>query len=155
MRRVPAEPMTRLAPLSRWLGLASLAMALVAVGGVRFGGVPPLNGIGLLAVAIAAAGIGLVAAGGALNVIWRHGGPGAHLAVKGLLLACCVLAPAAWFGALAVRLPVLNDVTTDVADPPSFGRSRAAVDGRGGLIVREFDTATAQDHQEAYPELQP
>ncbi|MGL4240466.1 MAG: DUF1499 domain-containing protein, partial [Beijerinckiaceae bacterium] len=23
------------------------------------------------------------------------------------------------------------------------------------LIVREFDTATAQDHQEAYPELQP
>jgi uncharacterized protein (DUF1499 family) len=155
MRRIPVEPMTRLAPLSRWLALAAAATALVAVGGVRFGGVPPLNGLALFSAAIAGAALAAVAAGGALSSIWRHGGPGASLAVKGLLLAALVLGPAAWFGGLAVRLPMLNDVTTDVADPPSFGRSRAAVDARGGLVIREFDAATAQDHQDAWPDLQP
>jgi uncharacterized protein (DUF1499 family) len=147
--------MSPLAPLSRWLGLAAATLAALAVGGVRFGGVPPMNGVALFAVAIAGAGLATVAAGGALVTIWRYGGPGAHLAVKGVLLAVCVLAPAAWFGGQALRLPMLNDVATDVADPPSFGRSRAAVDGRGGLIPREFDPAGAQEILEAYPRLQP
>jgi uncharacterized protein (DUF1499 family) len=155
MRRIPVEPMTRLAPLSRRLALAAAATALVAVGGVRFGGVPALNGVALFSTAIAGAGLAVVAAGGALATIWRHGGPGAHLAVKGLVFALCVLAPAAWFGGLALRLPMINDVSTDLAEPPSFGRSRAAVDARGGLIIREFDAATAQDHLDAYPQLQP
>jgi uncharacterized protein (DUF1499 family) len=155
MRRVPLEPMSRLAPASRWLGLIGLALGLVAVAGVRLGGVPPLNGLAVYAAAMAAAALAAVAAGGALHAIWRHGGPGAALAGKGLALAFVVLAPAAWFGALAVRLPPLHDVTTDVAEPPSFGRSRAAVDGRDGLIPLEYDAALAVEQQEAYPDVQP
>ncbi len=154
MRRIPAEPMSRLAPLSRWLGLAAVALALLSVAGVRLGGVPPLNGIAVFAAALTAAGLAAVAAGGALARIWRHGGPGAGLAARGLLLALCVLTPAAAFGALAVRLPAISDVTTDLAEPPSFGRSRAVVDGRAGYIPPEYDAALAAEQQEAYPELQ-
>jgi uncharacterized protein (DUF1499 family) len=155
MRRIPAEPMSPLAPLSRWLGRGALLLALIAVAGVRLGGVPPMNGVAVFGAALAGAGLAVVASGGALLTIWRHGGPGLQLAVRGLLLAALVLAPAAWFGAQAVRLPMLNDATTDAAEPPSFGRSRAAVDGRGGLIPPEYNGAFAQDQQEAYPELQP
>jgi uncharacterized protein (DUF1499 family) len=155
MRRIPIEPMTRLAPLSRWLGLAAVLLALLSVGGVRLGGIPPVNGVVVYASSLTGATLAVVAAAGALMRIWRQGGPGTGLAVRGLLLALAVMLPAAWFGTLAVRLPMLNDVTTDLSEPPSFGRSRAASDARGGLIVPEFNMATAQDHQDAYPELQP
>jgi uncharacterized protein (DUF1499 family) len=155
MRRISVEPMTRLAPLSRWLGLLAVVLALLSVGGVRFGGIPPINGLVVYAAALTSAALAAVAAAGALTRIWRQGGQGTGLAVRGLLLALGVMLPAAWFGTLAVRLPMLNDVTTDLSEPPSFGRSRAAIDTRGGLVVPEFNTATAQEHQDAYPELQP
>jgi uncharacterized protein (DUF1499 family) len=155
MRRVPVEPMSPLAPASRRLGLAGLALGLLSVAGVRLGGVPPLNGLAVYGAAMAAAALAAVAAGGALHAVWRHGGPGASLAGNGLALALVVLSPAAWFGVQAVRLPPLNDVTTDVMEPPSFGRSRAAVDGRGGLIPLEYDATLAMEQQDAYPDLQP
>jgi hypothetical protein len=155
MRRIPAEPRSPLAPLSRWLGLAAAALAVVGVLGVRFGGVPPLNGVAAYAAALFLACLAATAAVGAFATIWRRGAPGLAAAVKGLLLAFAVAAPAIWFGALAVRLPMINDVATDVADPPSFGRSRAAVEGRGGLIPPEFAAASVEEHLAAYPELQP
>lgn len=145
--------MTRLAPLSRWLALAALLLGIMSVIGVRFGGVPPLNGLAVLGAAMVTAALAAVCAAGAMLAIWRYGGPGLAIALKGGLLALVLLLPAALFGGLALRYPVLNDVTTDIADPPSFGRSRAAVDGRRGLIPRAYDAASAQDQQEAYPEL--
>jgi uncharacterized protein (DUF1499 family) len=155
MRRIPAEPMTPFAPLSRWLSLGAACLAVIGVAGARFGGVPPLNGVIAYSLALFVACLATAAASGAFAVIWRHGGPGLPLAVKGLLLSLVVAAPAIWFGAVALRLPILNDITTDLAEPPSFGRSRAAVEGRGGLIPAEFTAATAEDHQTAYPNLQP
>jgi uncharacterized protein (DUF1499 family) len=155
MRRISAEPMSPLAPLSRWLGLGAAVTGIVAVAGVRLGGVPPLNGVIAYSAALLLACLAAVAAVGACVTIWRHGGPGLRLAVRGVLLALLVVGPAAWFGALAVRLPMLNDVSTDVTEPPSFGRSRAAVDGRQGLIPSEFNAGTGEDQQAAYPDVQP
>jgi hypothetical protein len=155
MRRIPAEPMSPLAPLSRWLGLAAAVLAVVGVAGARFGGVPPLNGVVAYSVALLIACLAAAAAAGACMSIWRHGGPGLPLAVRGLLLALLVAAPAGWFGAQALRLPMISDVATDLAEPPSFGRSRAAVDGRQGLIPPEYAPANAEEQQAAYPDLQP
>jgi uncharacterized protein (DUF1499 family) len=66
-----------------------------------------------------------------------------------------VLAPLAVLGGIAMRLPVLNDVTTDLADPPSFGRSRAAVASRQGEIPREYNGLTASEQSLAYPAIRP
>ncbi len=155
MRRYPAEPLSPLAPWSRRLGWAAVALALISIAGVRFGGVQPLNGLVVLGFAIGAAALAAVSGLGALWTIWARGGPGAGVAVRGFLLAVLVLAPVGWFGALALRLPMINDVATDTADPPSFGRSRAAIDGRGGLVPAEYTGAFAQEQQEAYPGVQP
>jgi uncharacterized protein (DUF1499 family) len=155
MRRIPAEPMSPLAPLSRWLGTGAALLAIVGVAGVRLGGVPPLNGVVAYSAALFAACLAAAAAIGAFATIWRHGGPGLRFAVRGLVLAVLVAGPAVWFGALALRLPAINDIATDLADPPSFGRSRAAVEGRKGLIPPEFGPATVEEHRAAYTDLQP
>jgi Protein of unknown function (DUF1499) len=153
MRRIPAEPLTRQAPASRWLGVGGVVLAVLSLVAVRLGGVDPVNGLAVLAAASVSAGFAVLCALGALSVIWRFGGPGTPLAVRGLLLGAAVLAPLAWFGAMAVRLPLLNDVTTDLAEPPSFGRSRAAVDSRQGRIPAEYSGQFAQDQQESYPAI--
>jgi Protein of unknown function (DUF1499) len=154
MRRIPAEPMSPLAPLSRWLGLAALILAALGLVGARFGGVPPLNGIAAYSFALFLACLAVAAATGAFAAIWRFGGPGLGTALKGLLLALAVAGPAAWFGAQALRLPAINDISTDLADPLSFSRTRAAVDGRQGLIPPEFNPANAEEQQAGYPDLQ-
>jgi hypothetical protein len=155
MRRIPAEPMSPLAPLSRWLGLAAAVVAVVGVAGARFGDVPPLNGVMAYGLALFLACLAAATAAGACASIWRHGGPGLRLAVRGLLLAVAVATPAVWFGAQALRLPMISDVATDLAEPPSFGRSRAAVDGRRGFIPPEYAPTNAEEQQAAYPDLQP
>jgi hypothetical protein len=147
--------MSPLAPLSRWLGVAAALLAMLGVAGARLGGVPPLNGVIAYSAALLVACLSAVAAIGACATIWRHGGPGLPLALRGLVLAALVAAPAAWLGAQAIRLPMINDVSTDLAEPPSFGRSRAAVDGRQGLIPPEFAPANVEEQQTAYPDLQP
>ncbi len=147
--------MSPLAPLSHWLGLGAAMMGVLAVAGVRFGGVPPLNGVVVYSAALLLACLAAVAAFGACVAIWRHGGPGLRYAVRGALLALAVVAPAAFFGALALSLPMLNDVSTDIADPPSFGRSRAAVDGRRGLIPPEYAAGLGEEQLAAYPDVQP
>lgn len=147
--------MSPFAPMSRWLGLAAALVAAIGLLGARFGGVPPLNGIVAYSAALFLACLAVASAVGAFMAVWRHGAPGLGLAVKGLLLALLVAAPAAWFGAQALRLPMISDISTDLADPPSFGRTRAAVEGRQGLIPPEFAPATTEEQQAGYPDLQP
>lgn len=155
MRRIPAEPMSPLAPLSRWLGVAAVLLAAIGVAGVRLGGVPPLNGVAAYSMALLLACLAAVAAAGACATIWRHGGPGLTFAVRGFLMAVAVAGPAGWFGAQALLLPRINDVSTDLAEPPSFGRSRAAVEGRQGMIPPEYAPTGAEEQRAGYPDLQP
>ena len=70
-------------------------------------------GAGLM-LALAAAGCALVA----FARIWTEGRRGFGLAVKGLLLACLILAYPAWFAFKALTLPALTDISTDIEDPP-------------------------------------
>jgi type VI protein secretion system component VasK len=155
MRRIPVEPLSRLAPLSRWLARVAVGVVVLAILSVRFGGVPPLNGLAVLAVAVALAVLAAIAALAVYWRIWRYGGPGTGLASRSLALALLVLAWPAYLGVLAVRLPVMNDIATDTADPPSFGRSRAASDARAGRVPSEYDRSLAAEQQDAYPDVRP
>jgi Protein of unknown function (DUF1499) len=139
MRRLPSEPVPRLAPASRWLARSAVAVTLLSIVATRFGGIPHHNGLLLLALGIFLAFVAVIAATGALAAIWRTGAPGAGTAIRGLLLALLLLAWPGYLAVSAARLPLQNDVTTDTADPPSFSRSRAALDARRGYVPPEFD----------------
>jgi uncharacterized protein (DUF1499 family) len=153
MRRLPPEPMPILTPASRWLAWAGLALSVLALVGVRFGGVAPVNGLQLLGAGVLAAVLALVAACGAMTKIWRTGAQGIGQTFRAVLIAVAVLAVPAYFATHAVRLPVMNDITTDPEDPPSFGRSRAALDARRNHVPQEYDRQNAVQQNDSYPDL--
>ena len=153
MRRYPAEPVSGLVTISRWLALVAWAFSVSGVLAVRLGGLPPLRGLIVVGVGISIAVIAVVVACGGFVRIWRFGAPGVGLNTRGLLLAMALLVWPGFMAVTAARLPVLNDITTDIVDPPSFSRSRAAVDARRGSIPAEFDRQRVADNQEDYARL--
>jgi Protein of unknown function (DUF1499) len=153
MRRLPAEPIPRFVIVSRWLALIAWAFAISSILAVRFGGIPPLNGLLVLGLGIVIAVIAVVFAMGGFVRIWRFGAPGTGLNARGLLFALALLVWPGFMAVTAARLPVLNDITTDIVDPPSFSRSRAAVDARKGVIPAEFDRQQATDQQLEFAQL--
>ncbi len=145
MRRLPPESVPRLAPASQWLARCAMAVILLSIVATRFGGIPHRNGLLLLSLGIFLAFIAVIAAIAALASVWRTGAPGAGLAIRGLLLALLLLAWPGYLAVSAARLPLQNDVTTDLAEPPSFSRSRAALDARQGYVPAELDRQTVTE----------
>jgi uncharacterized protein (DUF1499 family) len=155
MRSLPVEPVPRLATASRWLVATAWVLAIVSAASARFGGVPPLNALFVLGVSILLAVLAIVASIMAMAGIWRSGAPGTGLAARSLFFAAVLLVWPGYLAITALRLPVLNDVTTNVDDAPSFARSRVAVDARKGVIPAEFDPRKGPAVQEAYADLAP
>lgn len=155
MRRLPPEPVPVSAPLSGWLAGSAAGVALLAVLATRFGGIPQANGVMLIGLAILLAVLAAASALFAFAAIWRSGAPGAGLAARGLLLALLTLAWPGYLAVAAIALPQLADIATDLDDPPSFSRSRAALDARGGRAPPEFDRERWTELPEPYGDLRP
>lgn len=91
----------------------------------------------------------------AFAVVWADGRPGSGAAFAGLVIALALLAYPAWLAVQAVRLPRLNDVTTDLADPPAFSRSRRALELRAGRIPPDPGPSARAAQMQAYPGVEP
>jgi uncharacterized protein (DUF1499 family) len=136
--------------------LAVFALALVAVALLlhRFFGMPTpvlLNvvaaGLGLALLAVV---LGALAAVG----VWRTGRPGAARILLGMTLGLAMLAVPVSAGFLARSHPRLNDVTTDVDNPPAFVKLaslRTGMANPAAYPVAEF----AERQRTAYPDLLP
>lgn len=105
-----------------------------------------VGGVGTLAVL----GLGLAAAG--LSQIWREGDLGARDGVVGVLVALLVLAPFFVSGYRFFAYPALNDVSTDLADPPRFTFLQAARTPQMNPLGPIGEAAAALQ-QERYPEI--
>ena len=55
----------------------------------------------------------------------------------------------------ALRLPAINDVTTDTENPPAFSRSRAVLEARGGHIPPDVPAEFREAQREAYARIAP
>jgi uncharacterized protein (DUF1499 family) len=156
MRRlIIEEPVSRAAVWSSWLAWFSLAVTAIAVAFIRFQWVDQLPGFVALAaglfLAFEAAGLALLA----FVRIWMEGRRGIGLALKGLVLALAILAYPAWFGVKILLLPPLTDISTDLEDPPTYSRSRAALETRGGRVPPDVPPEQRRLQREAYPQIAP
>ena len=155
MRRyVFEEPVSRLALWSRRLALFSLAVLVVATLTFRLG-TQSLQAMTPLVSGVLLAGIAGLLAVLAFVRIWVKGHKGVGLALQGFFLALLLLAPLGWLVVQSVRLPVLNDVTTDVDEPPAFSRSRLVQAARNGRVPPEQPADIRQKQRAAYPRVLP
>ena len=145
-------------PAATWsLRLALFGMLVAAIGILlaRIRAVDPVTALVILGFAWAFALAAVLLALSAAVKIWQTGQGGTGMVAGALLLAAALLAPAAWFSVQSVRLPLLNDVSTDLAEPPDFMRSSRAMAARGGQIPGNVDASVREAQRRAYPNVQP
>ncbi|MBV8850057.1 MAG: DUF1499 domain-containing protein [Methylobacteriaceae bacterium] len=156
MRRlIIEEPYSRAALWSRRLALFSLAVGAIAIILARSQAVDPTATLSVFAGAILVACLALLFAGTAAVIIWRTGRRGASVVASGIFLAALLLCYPAYLAANAVRLPLLNDVSTDLVDPPQFSRSKIALAARNQSTPEVLPPQVRQEQRLAYPNIQP
>jgi uncharacterized protein (DUF1499 family) len=156
MRRlIIEEPVSRAAVWSGRIAWFALAVTAVAVAFTRFGLVDIQAGFASLAAGLALAGLAVLLALAAFVRIWMEGRRGVGQAVKGLILALLILAYPGLYALRALTLPALNDISTDIDDPPAFSRSRASLEARAGRLPPDLPRERRIAQREAYPQVAP
>lgn len=154
-RHIPEEPISAYAAWSNRLAGFALLVGALSVALARARIVEPPSAVAVLGSAIVLALFALLLFGGACLDIWRTGRGGTGLAALALLMAATLLAYPAYLAAEAVRLPVLSDISTDVANPPDFSMSGAADKARGGYLPAPFPEDARVRQATAYPDIEP
>ncbi|MDP4592932.1 MAG: DUF1499 domain-containing protein [Beijerinckiaceae bacterium] len=148
------EPYSQAAIWSRRLAVFAILVAMIGLIVIRSNAVEIAAGIAVFGASILLACIALLLAGAAAVVIWRTGRKGVGHIIWAVLLSAAFLAFPAFLAVKAVQLPLLNDIATDVNDPPQFSASAGVVTARRGAVrSRELPGALAQ--QSAYADIQP
>ena len=156
MRRVIVEePLSQAAVWSLRLSVFALAVAAVAVAVTRFQLVDVPAGLAVFGSAILLDCLALLLAGTAGVIIWRTGRRGLAPMFGGVVLSLALLAFPGYLAVQSLRLPVLNDISTDINDPPQFSLSKRATEARNGRNPRVRTTAERQQQRAAYPGVQP
>jgi hypothetical protein len=144
------------APLARWssrIAVFSASLLLVAVVLHRLTSFPTPVALNLFYVGYAAAGLAVLVSLVAAVQIWRNGYAGAgNIAVAILLPLLMVAGPLVYLPAF-LRLPPINDVTTDIASPPNFSALAPARRESGANRAAYPGEAFARVQQANYPDL--
>lgn len=136
--------------------LAVFAAVMIAVAVLlhRFFGLPTAVAMNVVAAGFALAALALVLGLGGIIGIWRTGRPGAARIGFGMVLALMILSVPFSVGLLARSYPLLNDVTTDTANPPEFRTLATARSGRANP-AKYPGSGFAAVQTESYPDLKP
>lgn len=156
--RQGVPPFARPSRFAFWaerLAWLAIPVALLAVLLARSGKVDSAQAIALIVMAALLAMMALAVAGVGAIDIWRHGRTGLLRLFRTVILALLVLGGPAWLAFEAGRLPVLNDVTTDLDDPPEFSRSSLALAARKGHVPPARDPRERERQRPAYADLRP
>jgi hypothetical protein len=148
------EPYSDSALWSRRLAFFATAVILTGLVLARIGFDPPAV-LAVLGSAIMIACLAILCAGAATIAIWRTGRKGVGLLLTGGLIASLVLAYPIYLAYQAIHLPALNDVSTDIDDPPAFSLSQHALAARKGFVPASLATALRQRQLPAYADVQP
>ena len=156
MRRlIVEEPFAPLALWCRRLALLALFVAGISVALAKSGLVDPLSGLVVLASALSIALLAVLFGFLSFVSIWRLGRRGIGIALGGLAMAFLLLAFPIFMLVQAIRLPMQNDASTDLIDPPSFSRSSAALSARAGHVPGELPQEWREAQRRIWPDLQP
>ncbi|MGE0501531.1 MAG: DUF1499 domain-containing protein [Rhizobiaceae bacterium] len=123
---------------------------LTAAGGHRFGLIETVPFFWLLGVTATFALIGLALSASGFSSLWKYGDRGGKDSVRGAIVALIVLCPFLVSGYRVVAYPRLNDISTDVVDPPRLAQAQRLRSG----AMNAIDAITAEEAElqtMAYP----
>jgi uncharacterized protein (DUF1499 family) len=124
-------------------------LVLLAGPATKFGFLPWQAGLGIFAVAALLAGIGGLVS--VVSLLRRRGGLAAVIAAAAGIAAFAVLMASVVAGR---AVPPINDITTDLANPPAFVTITAATRGTDAVPLG-YDPSFAAQQAAAYPEVRP
>jgi hypothetical protein len=139
---------SRAARWSRFTGALAVPVLVIEAIGVRTGTLPTEAILPVLALGMALGVFALCFGLYALVDIWRSGSEGLGPAMAGILYSAPVLVLLAMLVGAAVIYPPLNDVSTDLDDPPDLS-------ALGGAEEEPLAPEFAALQVSAYPELTP
>ena len=146
---------TRVAPLARWssrIALFSTSLVVVAVVLHRLTTFPTKVAVNLMLVGAAGACLAILVGLIGLIGIWRRGTAGAGSAALGIVLPILLFAWPLTFLPAFLKLPQINDVTTDIGSPPRF--AALAKQRTGDMNPADYPGARfAAEQQKGYPDL--
>lgn len=133
-----------------WFAILVVAYAVVLL---RTGSVEPLAGFIALGSGLALAALAALVAVVAMIVVWRTGARGGVRAMVAIVLAAATLGGPGYVVARGLGKPAINDISTDLADPPAF--DRAVTDRVAGDRPAPGAIAPAQAaaQKAAYPDI--
>ena len=156
MRRlILEEPYSAAAVWSRRLAVFALMVGAMSVGLARSRLVDVSAVLSVFGASIVVACLALLFAGAGSVIIWRTGRKGAGIIVAAVLLTALMLAYPGYLAVQAMRLPVLNDVSTDLIDPPDFARSSRAEAARETVQHPPIPADWRAAQRAAYREVEP
>lgn len=122
----------------------------------RFGYITSPQAYWLIAVGLGLIFLTLALGARAFMDHWQFGMSGGPATMRGILLALVLLGPYVWFGYLAMRHPLLSDVSTNAVSPPEYVRAaelRQALARQGSNDFAQYDATYSRILVNAYPEL--
>lgn len=148
------EGHSRLAGWSAYLAALSIPVLVIAAVGHRARLMDAVATYGVLALGFSLAGLAVIAAVAAFAAIWRDGRKGGGEAARGLIIGLLVLSLPAFGAWKVVTYPRLNDISTDLVDPPPL--VAAALDrGPSDEPILAPGPEEIALQQEAYPDIVP
>jgi uncharacterized protein (DUF1499 family) len=153
-RRIPEQPMSRLALWARRVAVFALPVVAMTIVIVRAGFFEIVAALAIFGGALFLAVVAIVLAIGAFVVIWREGHRGAGIAVVAVLISLALLAYPAYLGIKGYNLPPISDITTDPIDPPRF-EVVARLRPRDANPVAYAGLRAAELQRASYPDIEP
>lgn len=151
--RLPPLRASRLARMAEHLAWVAIPLAIIGVLVTRAQITEPMKGIVIIAAAATMAVSALAVAGVASIEIWKTGRVGLGAILRALIVSLVLLAYPGYLTVQALRLPRLNDISTDIEDAPAFSRSSAAFAARQGQIPLTLEPRQRQPQLRAYPDI--
>lgn len=101
------------------------------------------------------AAIAIVLGAVGLLTIWSFGLDGARRALLGIALALPLIAVPLYFAWLTLLYPQMNDISTNLREPPAFIQLSGIRPSDANPIVSSYDPEEALVQGEAYPDIRP
>lgn len=135
-----------------WLARFDLLLFLIAGLSHRYGFIATPDFFWVLALVGCLAALAGLLAAVAFRRLWLFGDRGGRLATRAALVALLVLAPFLFSGWQILRLPALNDISTDLDDPPRF-TELSRLRGPAMNTVEPISVREAEDQIAAFPDI--